>query len=102
MPRESFLQRFCSYANSGTTTGRISSTTPALTSWPRHKWPQVLFDEVAFTPEETAWQALVQKGYTRLFFGHHDMLKRAQEGEMLAQTLKVWYDIELTALRLMA
>lgn len=45
---------------------------------------------------------LAQKGYTRLFFGPHDMLERAQEGEMLAQTLKVWYDIELTALRLTA
>lgn len=102
MSRKSFLQRFRGYTNSGTVTGRISSAAPALTSWPRHKWPQVFFDEVVLTPEERAWQMLAQKGYTRLFFGPHDMLERAQEGEMLAQTLKVWYDIELTALRLTA
>ena len=55
-----------------------------------------------FTPEEEAWVVLVHKGYTRLFQDRHDMNQRAENGELLAQTLKLWYEIELIALRLKA
>lgn len=55
-----------------------------------------------FTPEEEAWGILVHKGYTRLFQNRHDMLQRAEDGELLAQTLKLWYETELVALRLKA
>lgn len=103
MPRESFLQRFCSYAISGTTTGRISSAAPALTAMPRGLSPPMTMSiDDFFTPEEEAWITLVHKGYTRLFQNRHDMLQRAEDGELLAQTLKLWYEIELVALRLKA
>lgn len=103
MPRESFLQRFCSYANSGTTTGRISSAAPALTAMPRGlSSPMTMIIDDFFTPEEEAWGILVHKGYTRLFQNRHDMLQRAEDGELLAQTLKLWYETELVALRLKA
>ena len=55
-----------------------------------------------FTPEEEAWRTLVRKGYTRLFQDRHDMIQRAKNGELLAQTLKLWYETELVALRLKA
>ena len=103
MPRESFLQRLRRYANSGTTTCRISSAAPALTAMPRGlSPPMTMIIDDFFTPEEEAWITLVHKGYTRLFQNRHDMLQRAEDGELLAQTLKLWYETELVALRLKA
>lgn len=103
MPRESFLQRLRGYANSGTTTGRISSAAPALTAIPKGlSPPMTMAIDDFFTPEEEAWITLVHKGYTRLFQNRHDMLQRAEDGELLAQTLKLWYETELVALRLKA
>jgi len=101
MSRKSFLQRFRGYTNSGTVTGRISSAAPALIAMPKNpsRRMPVTVDDL-FTPEEQAWFVLMNKGYTRLFQNRHDMLQRAENGELLAQTLKLWYEVELIALRL--
>lgn len=81
-------QRACQ-SSSRTPTGRISGAAGWVTD-----------DIVDFWIEVRAWRVLEVKGYTALFTDFRDMLKQAEQGDLLAQTLKVWYDIELVKARL--